>query len=113
MLHEVVVLLDDLGVDHLFHERQAEPAGKDKGEPRADGEPDRGIERAQDGAVQIPPDKAVDFARNRRDDHLKDLEADEDHHGEGAEGVDEMDDLLPADKEGIEVVIEKQENAQR
>jgi hypothetical protein len=110
VLHEIIVLLDDLRVDHPFHERQAQPAGEYESDPRADGESDCGVEGAQNGAVEIPSDKAVDFAGNRCNDHLEDLETDEDHHGEGSERVDEVDDFSPADEEGVEVVIEKQEN---
>jgi len=111
VLHEVIVLLDDLGVDNLFHERHSEPAGQQKSEPRADRKADRGVDRPQDGAVEIPPDEAVELARNRRDQDLDDLEADEDHNGERAEGVDKMDDFFPADEESVEVVIKEKENA--
>ena len=110
VLHEIIVLLDDLRADHPFHERQAEPAGEDESDPRAEGKPDRGVEGTQNGAVEIPSDKAVDFAGNRCHDHLEDLETDEDHHGEGAERVDEVDEFPSADEEAVEVVIEKQEN---
>jgi len=80
---QIIVLLDDLRADHPFHERQAESAGKDEGDPRADGKSDCGIEGTQNRSIEIPPDKAVDFTGNRCNDYLKDLEGDEDHHGEG------------------------------
>ena len=111
VLHEVIVLLDDLGGDDLLHERQAEPAGQQKGKPGADGKTDRGIERPQDGSVEISADETADLSGNRRDQDLKDLETDKNYYGEGAEGTYESGELPPAEEEAVEVVMEEKENA--
>lgn len=110
VLHEVIVLLDDLGVDDLLHKGQAEPAGKEEGEPRTDGKADCGIKRPQDGTVEVAADEAVDLTRDRRHDDLEDLEADKDQNGEGAERSHEVNQPLPADEEDIEVVMEEKDN---
>jgi hypothetical protein len=110
VLHEVIVLLDDLGGDDLLYERQSEPAGQQKGKPGADGKTDRGIERSQEGSVEISADETADLSRNRRDQNLKDLDADENHDGEGAEGAYELNELSPVEEEAVEVVIKEKKN---
>ena len=85
VLHEVIILLNDFWTDDPFDKRHSEPSGQQKREPRADREADRRVDRSQNGSVEIPADKAVQLARNRRYQNLDDLKADEDHHREGAE----------------------------
>ncbi len=73
VFHDVVVFLDNLRFHGLFHKRKTKYPGKEKGNPRTDGEADGGIDRAQERTIEVTANEACHFTRNGCKDHLEDL----------------------------------------
>lgn len=81
VLHEVVVFLQDAGADSPFDEGEPQPPGQAEGHPGTDGQAYRGVNRAQNGPVDVTADKSRHFAGNGGEEDLQDLETDEDNDG--------------------------------
>jgi hypothetical protein len=107
VFHDIVVFLDNLRFHGLFHKRKTEYPGKEKGNPRTNGEADGGIDRAQERTIEVTANEACHFTRYRGCYNLQDLKGYENKLVIRMVGIDESDRLLLMDKVDIEVIMKK------
>ena len=110
MAHEMVVFLNHFPADEFFHKRKAEYLGEAESQPGTDGQPNGGIECAQDYAVNVAADKAGDLTGDRCDKHLENLKADKNNNRKGTEGIEETNNLCTIGKEAVKVIMPEKEN---
>ena len=90
VVQEIVKPLHGGFGDESLYERPAECSCEDKGDVRADGEPDSGEHHTEELTEQVPSQKSCHFTGDWGGNHLSDLQDDKDEHRPRTEGVQEV-----------------------